>query len=226
MNTRRRLAIVLAAALAGGCSHGNGPATPATIVIGVTQEPQSLNPLLLQGAMSAMIDPALYSYLVTVNTRGNLVPDLAVRVPTLQNGGISRDGLTLRYRLRNGLKWQDGTPLTAADVAFTYAAIMNPKNNLPTRSPYDRIASVRALDSTTVQVRLKQPFSPIVSNFFAPDSNYVVLPAHLLKNYSDLNQIPFNASPVRSGPYRFVRWIRGDRLSCARIRITTTAYRP
>lgn len=58
------------------------------------------------------------------------MPDLAVDVPTLQNGGISLDGLTITYKLRSGVTWHDGSPFSAEDVKFTWQTIMNPKVNV------------------------------------------------------------------------------------------------
>ncbi len=171
-----------------------------------------MNPLLLEGAMSELVGPTVFSALLTADARGVLAPDLATQVPSLRNGGISRDGLTITYRLRGGLKWQDGAALTAADVVFTYRQIVNPFNDVPSRSGYDAVRDVRAIDARTVRVRMKRRYSPILANFFGPDQNYQVLPQHLLAGYRDLNHVPFNSKPVGSGPYAVAVWKRGDEL--------------
>ena len=154
--------------------------------------------------------------MLTVDDRGRLQPDLATTVPTQKNGGISRDGLTITYRLRAGASWQDGAPLTAADVVFTYGAIVNPVNNIPSRFGYDEIRNVEAANARTVHVRLKRPYSPILSLFMAPDQNFAILPQHLLARYHDLNSVPFNEAPTGSGPFRVVAWLHGDRLRLVR----------
>ncbi len=59
---------------------------------------------------------------------GKLIPDLATAVPSVANGGISRDGRTVTYHLRRGVRWHDGTPFDARDVVFSFAAAMNPNN--------------------------------------------------------------------------------------------------
>ncbi len=206
------LACVSAAWVA--CSRSG--AQVAALVLGQSQEPPSLNQLFLQGLSASEIGPLVYSYLLTVDDRGNLTPDIATNVPSLANGGISRDGLTVTYKLRRDVKWQDGAPLTADDVVFTYLAIMNPNNNVPSRAGYDRIASVSALDRYTIRLRLRQPYSPILSYFMAPGQNFTILPSHLLKRYHDLNTVPFNAAPIGSGPYRVAQWVRGDHLRFVR----------
>ena len=213
---RTCFAIVVLLAGAGCARAGQRAATDARLVIAEKQEPNSLDPLFLTGSSAAEIGPLVYSGLLTVDDGGHLQPDVATAVPTLRNGGISRDGLTITYRLRAGASWQDGAPLTAADVVFTYAAIVNPANNIPSRFGYDEIRNVEAVDARTVRVRLRRPYAPILSLFMAPDQNFEILPRHLLARYHDLNSVPFNEAPVGSGPYRVVAWLHGDRLQLVR----------
>ena len=70
--------------------------------------------------------------------------------------------------------------LNSEDVILSYCAIMNPLNAVPSRSCYDRVASIKASGPYTVVVTLKHLYSPIVACFFGGDSNYPILPAHLL----------------------------------------------
>ena len=200
----------------GACTNtGAPPRRPAALVIAVAQEPVSLNPLYLQGTIGYAISELGYTYLTNYDSYGNVVPDVAVTVPTLANGSISSDGKRIIYRLRRNVSWQDGAPLNSRDVVFTYRAIMNPSNAVPSRYGYDRVASVEAPGPYTVVVKLKRPYSPIVAYFFGGDSNYPILPAHLLARYTSLDRVPYNAAPIGSGPYRFSRWVRGDRLELA-----------
>lgn len=199
------------------CGHEVHSVPPAaTLVIAEKQEPNSLNPLFFTGPTAAVIGPLVYSGLLTMDDRGHLQPDLAVAVPTRENGGISHDGLTITYRLRPDARWQDGVPLTAADVTYTYAAIMNPLNNVPSRFGYDAIRTIEAVDTRTLRVRLHRPYAPILSLFMAPDQNFKVLPRHLLARYRDLNTVPFNEAPIGSGPFRVVKWQHGERLRLVR----------
>ncbi|HEY0395297.1 MAG TPA: peptide ABC transporter substrate-binding protein [Candidatus Elarobacter sp.] len=151
--------------------------------------------------------------LIAVDDKGRDVPMLAAVVPTLDNGGISRDGLTITYKLRKNVRWQDGAPFTSRDVAFTYHAIMNPATLAGTRHGYDQIARLDTPDPYTAVFRLKRPFAPAVHTFFThSDAPYFILPAHLLEKYPDLNRVPFNQKPVGTGPFKLVRWLRGDRV--------------
>jgi peptide/nickel transport system substrate-binding protein len=211
------VATLLALLLAGaGCSRANDGEARDRLVVGRVGDVQSLNPLLLQGADTAAIAPLVFSFLVTAGPGGALAPGVALEVPSLRNKGISPDGKTIVYRLRPGVLWQDGKPLTSADVAFTYRQVMNPRNDVPTRDVYDTIASVDTPDPQTVRVRLRAPNSSVLSYFFGPDGNYPILPEHLLRQYGDLNHVPFNGTPVGSGPFRVVEWARGDHITLSR----------
>ncbi|MGR4064249.1 MAG: ABC transporter substrate-binding protein, partial [Vulcanimicrobiaceae bacterium] len=198
-----------------GCSKAGSlpPAHGNYLIVAYPDEPVSLNPLLLEGAVSYAVSELGYSYLTNYDSRGTIVPDVAARVPTVANGEISRDGMRVTYTLRRGVRWQDGAELTARDVAFTFRAILNPANSIPSRYGYDQVASVQTPDAYTVVVHLKHPYSPIVSYFFGGDSNYPILPAHLLSRFPDLNHVAFNASPVGSGPFVYTRWSRGDSIA-------------
>lgn len=205
------LAFGAALLLCAGCARRSAEvASHSGLIVAVTAEPQSLDPLLIEGQPTALVVPTVFDFLVTANERGELVPDLATAVPSTTNGGISRDGLTITYHLRKGVRWQDGAPLTAEDVVFTYSAVMNPNNNVLSREGFDVVRSITAVDEVTVRVTLKRRFSPIVATLFGPDQNYPILPKHLLARYSSVNQIPFNTTPVGSGPYRALWWRRSE----------------
>jgi len=183
------------------------------LIIAQLQEPRSLNPLYLDGYVGGEINGLVYSFLTTYDGSGRIVPQVAASVPTLSNGGISRDGRRVTYHLRHDVRWQDGAPLTARDVAFSFEAIMKPQNATLSRYGYDAIASVHAVDTYTVRVDLHKPFAAIVPYFFGGDSNYGILPAHLLARYPSLNAVAFNGMPVGSGPYRVADWMRGDHIT-------------
>ncbi len=215
MRFARVVALCLAASALGSCHARNeaaGGSDTATLRVPVRKEPISLNPLLLEGVGAYTFGELLYSYLTTYDASGRIAGDLAAEVPSAGNGGISPDGRSVTFHLRHDARWQDGTPVTSRDVAFTYRAIMNPKNNVPERYGYDIVSEIATPDPYTVVIRLRRPFSPILSLFFGGDSNYPILPAHLLASLPNLNAVPFGSSPVGSGPYRLVRWDRGDRI--------------
>ncbi len=179
-----------------------------------TSDLPTLNPLVSDNAQLSIYSELWHGFLFRTNANGAFVPDLATVVPTLANGGISRDGLTLTYRLRSGVRWQDGHPFDARDVVFSFQAAMNPKNNVPDRSGFDDIQSVTADGTYGVRVRLKHRYSPAVATFFSTGANdpYPILPQHLLGALPELNSAPYNAAPIGLGPFKVARWERGSRL--------------
>jgi peptide/nickel transport system substrate-binding protein len=177
------------------------------------QEPDSLNPIVgsfqIDNDLSDMWGGKFFEW----SDKNAFVPDLVTVAPTLANGGISKDGLTYVYHLRPGVLWQDGPKFTAADVVFTWHAIMNKKNNVPSTVGFDDIASIDVRDPLTIAVHLKKPFAPFVSTFFGPSGEpYPVLPKHLLAKYDNINQVAYNSAPVGTGPFIVERWQRGSKI--------------
>jgi peptide/nickel transport system substrate-binding protein len=208
-----RIRCVLAALVLGiapaACAHAAN-ARASELVVAETSDFASLDPLYLQGHQGIAIASLLYSRLLGFDADGNLAPELATAVPSLANGGISRDGRTLTYRLRPAAHWSDGVPLTARDVLFTHRAVMDPKSAAPETEGDDEIAAFDVLDAHTFRVTLKRPWAPFVALFTRP-----ILPEHILAKSPDLQKDPFNAAPVGSGPYTVVEWKRGDHLTLA-----------
>ncbi len=196
-----------------GAGSPSGHSGSALTFTGLAAEPDQLDPMLSPSIDTVDFSHLFMSYLVEVDDRNQLVPEIAARIPSVRNGDIARDGMTVTYRLRRGVVWQDGAPLNASDVVFSFHAIMNPKNNVISRVGYDRIQSVTTRGDNTVVVHMKRRFSPILSYFFCAQGNAAILPAHLLARYPDLNRIAFNQKPVGSGPYQVVQWLHNDRIT-------------
>jgi peptide/nickel transport system substrate-binding protein len=211
---------VFALALAIGCTscsragdlHRSGS---QLVFTGLGGEPDSLNPMFSNEADELNFSRLYMSHLIENDSHGNAIAEIARVVPTLNNGGISRDQQTIVYHLRPNVRWQDGYPLTARDVVFSYRAIENARNNVSTRVGYDEVQAIRAADDRTVVVRLRRRFSPFVQYFFGPQGVGAILPAHLLTRYSELNSAPYNAHPIGSGPFRIVAWSHGDGITLA-----------
>ncbi len=225
----RAVVVVLAAGAIAGCTRVEAPGgspgmlsrhhwtVPNTLRVASGNVPRTLNPILGTQTVEAALARLTTDVLVTVDAHGRLVPDLASMVPTQANGGISADGRTITYHLRPHVRWHDGAPFTSRDVAFSFAAIMNPDTDVISRHGYDDVARVDTPNALTVVFRLKQPFAPFVATVFGDsDSPYGVIPAHLLARYPNLNDVPYNAAPIGTGPFKFVRWVRGDRIEFVR----------
>lgn len=204
-------AALLTALCACSATHNAPGGAPGQFQVAQQREPQSLNPALENGQSQTEWGFLLFSFLVKYDDRGNLVGDVATQVPTIQNGGISRDGMTVTYHLRKGVRFADGTALTARDCVWSIDAVNNPANNVQSRYGYDRIAKAQAPDRYTLVLHLKQPFAPLLTLVLAPQG-FPILPEHLLAKYPDFNHIDFDQRPIGSGPYVVDRWIHGDRV--------------
>lgn len=211
----RAVALLSAFALLCGCApaaqQSAGGASGDTLVIAQQREPASLNPALENGTSSTQWGELLFQYMVKYDDGGQLAGDAATEVPSPQNGGISKDGMTITYHLRPGLKFADGVPLTAHDAAWSVDAINDPRNNPQSRFAYDVVRTADARDDRTLVLHLKRPFAPLLTVVLAPQG-FPILPKHLLAKLPNFNHIPFNAMPVGSGPYVVTKWSRGDRV--------------
>src|SRR2546428_3296791 len=196
--------LIYAATVAFVASCGNGPvASPPPVggtAIVAWQEPATLDLLYAPGIQStATIARVAVEGLVGIGPDGNEIPVLAREVPTLANGAvtISADGrsMTVRYRLRDGVKWSDGAPFTSADVRFTWRSIMaDPK--ISTREGYDRIEGVEIPDTLTAIVRYRA-LDPAYATRFD-----TILPAHLLENASGSVRLAYGRTPLGTEAFR------------------------
>lgn len=92
------------------------------VTVGLYQEPDNLNPYLAVQTASRLVRQISLEGLLKADPSGTYVPGLAAEVPTVENGGISADGLTITYKLKSGLKWSDGDPVTCARCSTACAA--------------------------------------------------------------------------------------------------------
>ena len=216
-----RLAALLSALFLAACSHAGGtaPAAPAAgeaVRFALAADPQTLDPLFAHvdaNSVEQQVARLAFEPFIDVDEHGNPIPVLLARIPTVENGDLSRDGRVITYRLRPGVRWQDGVPVSAHDVVWTLHAIMNDRNPVRSRAGYDRVAKAEEIDPHTVRVTLKEPWAPAVATLFSyGTAPQYVLPAHLLEKEARLETSGFGAHPVGNGPYRFVSWQRGERL--------------
>ena len=201
-----RVATQSGAPLAAGTSH----TIHGVLRWGLAAEPDTLNPLI--GTEQTEVDISMFwaGYLYNWNDLNQWVPELAERVPSLANGDIAPNGLTIVYHLRRGVKWQDGAPFGADDVIFSWQQVMNPRNFVGSRGGFDDVASIDKRDDHTIAVHLKKAYAPFIASFFAMSGTPIpVLPKHLLSSYSDLNRVDFNRVPIGTGPFRVVSYEKG-----------------
>ena len=220
MRWLRAPALVAAAVLAGGCARtgppGAGPEPASTVRFAIAADPQSLDPLFAHAdanSVEQQVARLAFEPFIDVDEEGTPIPVLLDRIPTVENGGVSRDGRVITYRLRAGVRWQDGVPVTARDVVWTLHAILDDRNPVRSRAGYDRVRAAEVIDARTVRIMLRQPWAPAVATLFSyGTAPQYVLPAHLLEKEPRLDVAAFSSHPIGNGPYRFVSWSRGDQL--------------
>jgi len=214
--------VALAAVIAlnaGGCSRGQpeGSRGRTSLRFDVAADPANLNPLFAHtdaGNVEGQLAHLAFEPFFDLDAHGKAVPELLAELPTVRNGGLSRDGRTITYHLRPSVRWSDGVALTARDVLFTLRAILDPRNPVGSHEGYDLIDRASALDAHSVRFHLRRAWAPAVATFFTyGTSPQYVLPEHVLARVGPLATASFNAAPsVGNGPYTFVSWARGDRL--------------
>ncbi len=186
------------------------PKRGGTARVGISQEPILLNPLLGSQTINAIVSEATLEGLARGAPDGTFAPILSAEIPTVENGGVSKDGLTVTWKLKKGVLWSDGKPFTAKDVVFTYNVIMNPANPIVDKTGYPDIESATAVDDATVQVKYKQLFSGYKLHF-----NWIV-PEHVFNGDTVIDKKDFNRAPVGTGPFKFKSWASGDNIAFER----------
>ena len=170
-----------------------------------------LNPHLSQQLVVAYMSSITMGWLTKFDHDNRPYPELTTVVPTQANGGISKDGLTITYHLRHGVRWSDGAPFDADDVVFSTKAVLNPANNEVGRDGWDKITKIDEPDKYTVVYHLKEKYAAYAATFFGSGgANPCVLPKHLLGDLPNINNAPYNALPVGIGPFKYLSWRRAD----------------
>jgi peptide/nickel transport system substrate-binding protein len=152
---------------------------------------QGLNPVLPEAGPASDINRLIFSGLTRYNDKRQLVGDLAT------SWNVSSDGKTYTFHLRKGVKWHDGVPFTATDVAFTLAAIQNPDSRSPLASSWQDV-KVDTKGDDTVTFTLPSPLSS-----FMDSTTIGIVPRHLLESVepAQLAEADFNRNPVGTGPF-------------------------
>lgn len=177
------------------------------------QAPTILNPHLTASNQDLQAARLCLEPLLTVDAAGVFTPVLATAVPSRTNGGLSPDGRSVTYRLKRGVKWADGRPLTARDVVFTYRFISNKQTGATWYAVYDGIEKVEAPDPYTVRITFNRP-TPAWFLPFVGDKG-LILPEHVLADYvgPTSRRAPFNLKCFGTGPYKVDDFVPGDHIT-------------
>ena len=173
------------------------------------QAPTLLNPHFAVGTKDQEASRIFYEPLAGWDPEGNLVAFLAAELPSIENGGLAKDGMSVTWKLKQGVKWHDGQPFTADDVVFNWEYAGDPATASYDVATYKDI-KVEKLDDHAVKVSFKKP-TPFWPDPFVGVRG-MLIPKHLFADYSGAKSrdAPANLKPVGTGPFKFVDFKPGD----------------
>lgn len=194
------LAIAAAAALLlTSCSPGGGSASDDdTFVVVLGANPAHLNPVLSSDDAVQIPGQALFEPLVTVDGAGKLVPMLATKWEA------NADDTQFTITLRDDVKWHDGEKFSSKDVKFVFDELLELSSI--GAAVLENVASVETPDATTVVVKMKNPFGPLMESL----TNTSIMPAHVFQGRGDFKANAATLNPIGTGPYMFVSFKSGE----------------
>ncbi|GAU85749.1 peptide ABC transporter substrate-binding protein [Bosea sp. BIWAKO-01] len=205
-----------AASLLGGLGGAYAQARPLVppqkprgqVIAGISQEPTVFNPLMPGSEVDQGVWWQLFNPLWSIDPQGRLVADLASEVPSVENGGLSADGLVWKIKLRRDVKWHDGTPFTAEDVKYTLDLINTPGFRVRNRVGHSLVREITVVAPDEIHWRMESAYSPYLSILALT----FIVPRHILEKAQDPNTAPFNSAPVGTGAFRWGERVAGDHL--------------
>jgi peptide/nickel transport system substrate-binding protein len=175
------------------------------LVFGLPQEPDVLDPHTTALAVASRVMLNIYDPLVWKDNAGEYHPGLA------RSWEISPDGLTYTFKLRDDVKFHDGTPFNAEAVKVNFDRVINPATKAKgARSNIGPYKATEVVDQYTARVILAEPFAPFLDSLSQPTLS-IISPAAITKYGDDLGQ-----HPVGTGPFKFVEWVQKDHVRLAR----------
>lgn len=175
------------------------------------QAPSTLNPYLSSGTKDVEASSLVLEGLAGFNEKGEVIARLAAEIPSIENGGISEDLKTVTWKIREGMKWSDGTPVTSADAKFTAEYCLHPEGGCAQAARYEGIASIDTPDDLTVVINFREPRPNPFTAFTGATSP--ILQAAQFANClgaaaSACTEQNFN--PIGTGPFRVVEFKTND----------------
>ena len=195
------LASVAASAFTLPSIAAEGPVQGGTLTFVVTPEPTSLTTVDNTFGANQRVATKVTEGLVAYDFNGKLLPQLAL------SWSISQDGLRYTFKLRPEVKWHDGQPFTAQDVAYSIAQIRERQSF--GRSTFANLSSVEIPDPLTITLVLSQPSGFLLNSLHAAITP--IIPKHVYEN-KDFATHPANLKPIGTGPFVFKEWVKGSHI--------------
>jgi peptide/nickel transport system substrate-binding protein len=173
------------------------PKRGGTLILARSGEVTNLDPHKVPAFTSARVFELIYSYLTRLDESLGVQPDLAASLPT-----TSADGKTVTVKLRTGVKFQNGDPLTSADVKYTFERILDPKTAAVARSFFSDVDSIAAPDDSTVVFNLKNPNAALIAYMAHPNTG--IVSKKIGEANADLSK---KETAIGSGPFKLAEWV-------------------
>jgi peptide/nickel transport system substrate-binding protein len=208
------LTLLLAAICLVSCNTDEIEIEESSVVIVIPEDPPSFNAMISDTGYDALVMELVLLGLTDLDAQGNIITELAESLPSLENGDVVLDEenwtMDVTWRIRQGVKWQDGEAVTAEDVIFTYEAIANPETGgwIP---GLDYIDSVEKVDDYTLIVHYNSVYPGYLLQFGG--EQVVIWPAHYCNAEQGFINWDCSRQPLSNGPYLLEEWVVGDHLS-------------
>ena len=169
------------------------------------QAPSLPSPYLSGGFKDRDAAAVTLEPLAKYDPEGKLVPALAAEVPTLENGGFAQDLMSITWKLKEGLKWSDGSDVTAEDVVFTWRYCVDEETGCTSESSFDGIASAEAVDDLSVEITFEAP-TPYPYSAFVSTGAPIISRAQFGEcvGAAAATCDAQNTAPLGTGPYRII----------------------
>jgi peptide/nickel transport system substrate-binding protein len=171
------------------------------------QAPTLLNIHLSQGGNNSEAARVVEEPLAVISANAATpdVPILAREIPSVANGELAADGKGVTWKLRDGLKWSDGTPVTSDDFKATWQYAVKPENSTSTVTDYSAIANVATPDATTIAITFTQP----TATWYLSGTTALLQKAQIAQ-CTDPKNCPINTAPIGTGPFKVKSFTPGD----------------
>lgn len=178
----------------------DGPDRGGHLIMGSIGEPSNLIPYLASDSASAEVASLLYTSPLEYDKDFNIVKCAAEEWEVLEGG------LFMRFRLKEGLVWQDGHPLTADDVTFTYKLMTDPKTPTAYAADFLNVKEYRQTGPLSFEVRYDVPYARAAITWMHP-----ILPKHILE-HENIASTRYARNPIGAGPFKLKSWEPGSRI--------------